>query len=223
MNISNRIKNIVDEIQYKTLADIGTDHGYIPIYACKSLKIDKAIACDINKGPLLNAKINISNYNMSNYIETRLGSGLTPLNNGEVQTVTIAGMGGDLIIDILKASKDILPSLSQIIVQPQSSICKVREYMHSIGYKIFNENFIKEEDKYYTVVNCVKGEEEAYSFAEYAFGKVLIQKKEPLFIDFIKEEKFKFEAILNKMELNNVKTNKVNELKLYLEACKEVL
>lgn len=223
MNISNRIKNIVDAIQYETLADIGTDHGYIPIYACKLLKVKMAIACDINKGPLQNAKLNISVYNMHKQIETRLGSGLTPLQKGEVQTVTIAGMGGDLIIDILKASTDILPSLSQIIVQPQSSVSKVRKYMHSIGFKIINEYFIKEENKYYTVINCIKGREEVYSFAEYAFGKILIEKREPLFINFIKEEKHKFEIILNNIKLNNIKTNKVQDLISYIETCKEVL
>lgn len=224
MNTSERIKTIVNEISYNTLGDIGTDHGYIPIYACRTLKTNRAIACDINKAPLINAMSNISMYNMEKHIETRLGSGLTPINEGEVQAITIAGMGGELIIDILKSSESILHSFSQLILQPQSKIEKVRRYIHKIGFKIYNETFINEEDKYYTVINCIKGyQEKPYTFTEYFLGKILIQKKEELFLDFVRKEKVRLNYILNNICENENNTKKIEELKTYFKAYEEIL
>ena len=223
MNVSKRITTIVNEIKFKTLADIGTDHGYIPIYACKISKIDTAIACDINEAPLLNAKSNIFSHNIEMYIQTRLGSGLTPLKKGEAQTCSIAGMGGDLILNILEDSIDITQSFSQLILQPQSKIDKVRKYIHDIGFRIVNENLINEHSKYYTTISCIKGQEEKYTAIEYALGKILIEKKEPDFINYVQKEKNKLELILSSIDENDTNIEKIKELNMYLDICKEVL
>lgn len=223
MNVSERIITIVNQIEYRALADIGTDHGYIPIQACKTLKVDKAIACDINEAPLSNAKLNISSHDMTDNIETRLGSGLTSLKKDEVQTCTIAGMGGDLIINILEDSKEITQNLSQLILQPQSKIEKVRRYIHSIGFKITNESFINEDGKYYTVINCKRGEEKSYTLSEYALGKILIEKKESLFVEYIKKEKSKLEVIVNNIKQNNSDSKKIEELNMYIKIYNQLL
>ena len=101
MILSPRLLKIAKCIDCDTLADIGTDHGYIPIFAMNNGLCKKAIACDINKGPLLSAKENIELYNLSDKIETRLSNGLLSLSPMEADTIVIAVMGGLLIRDIL--------------------------------------------------------------------------------------------------------------------------
>jgi len=225
MNVSERIKTIVDEISHRTLADIGTDHGYIPIYAYKTAKIDSAIACDVNEIPLLNAKSNIFSYEINKYIQTRLGYGLIPIQAGESETCTIAGMGGDLIINILDCSKELVQNFSQLILQPQSKIENVRRYIHDIGFRIVNEEFIEEAGKYYTVINSIKGEKEKYTPTEYVLGKILIEKKVPIFIEYINKEKNKIEAVIKKIEKeeNTGIEEKIAYLNSYIEIYKEVL
>lgn len=177
MEISKRLKTVAGEVKYTTVADIGTDHGYVPIYLVKNNLAGRAVACDINKGPLLKAKENIEANCLSNKIETRLGSGLTPIVVGEVETAVIAGMGGMLTIEILKESCEVVQSLKQLVLQPQLDVDSVRRYIHSIGFKIENEEMLIDEGKYYTVINAVHGAEDAYNPCQYMFGKINIDKK----------------------------------------------
>lgn len=226
MNVSERIKTIVDEISHKVLADIGTDHGYIPIYAYKTSKINSAIACDVNETPLLNAKSNISSHKISKYIQTRLGYGLIPIQAGEVETCTIAGMGGDLIINILDSSRELVRDFSQLILQPQSKIENVRRYIHDIGFKIVNEEFVEEAGKYYTVINSVKGEEKKYTLAEYALGKILIEKRAPAFINHVNKENDKIKSVvkrIGKEEVTAATEEKIEYLNSYIKIYEEVL
>ena len=100
--ITPRLQKIIDLVDGKIIADIGTDHAYIPIRLASTKRIEKAIATDKNKGPLEIAKNNIAKYELSDIIETRLGEGLEPVQSGECELVIIAGMGGKLIGDISK-------------------------------------------------------------------------------------------------------------------------
>ena len=91
MELSNRLKTVASFVRTsRRIADIGTDHGYIPIYLYKEGKIDWAAACDINKEPVKRAEINVSMSNLMDKIDTRLGSGLRPVNKGEVEGIVIA-------------------------------------------------------------------------------------------------------------------------------------
>ena len=103
VKISNRLTTAAALVtQGYTLADVGTDHGYIPIYLLQQKKIPSAIAMDINEGPLERAKEHIALYGLQAYIQTRLSDGVVALKPGEVEAVLIAGMGGGLIMHILK-------------------------------------------------------------------------------------------------------------------------
>ena len=101
IQISKRLKYVADFITPGlVLADIGTDHGFIPIYMVLDGKTPKAYAMDINEGPLERAKEHILEKKLEDKIETRLSDGLNKLSGGEAQSVLIAGMGGALIIKI---------------------------------------------------------------------------------------------------------------------------
>ena len=94
MDISKRLRTVASLVRCETMADIGTDHGYVPLYLYEQGKIKKALACDLNPGPLEKARENIQKMGAGQVIETRLGSGLTPVAPGEVECAVIAGMGG---------------------------------------------------------------------------------------------------------------------------------
>lgn len=130
VKISNRLMTAAALVtQGYTLADVGTDHGYIPIYLLQQKKIPAAIAMDINEGPLERAKEHIALYGLQAYIQTRLSDGVAALKPGEVEAVLIAGMGGGLIMHILKDGEKVCQSAKELILQPQSEIERVREFL----------------------------------------------------------------------------------------------
>lgn len=188
MDISKRLQTIVNSVPIGTgtIVDIGTDHGYIPISLIKKKRANKCIACDINPMPLSNAQKNISHYNMAAHIETRLSNGLVKVKKGEADGIIIAGMGGMLIIDILKEKPDLVKAVGLLILQPQLDIIEVRKYLHQIEFTIVNEEMVYDDGKYYTVITAKPGKEESYSDVAYLFGKKNIEKKDVIFKNFIK-------------------------------------
>ena len=135
-----------------TLADVGTDHGYIPIYLLQQKKIPAAIAMDINEGPLERAKKHIALYGLQAYIQTRLSDGVAALKPGEVEAVLIAGMGGGLVMHILKDGEKVCQSAKELILQPQSEIEHVREFLREKGYTILAEDMVYEDGKFYPMM-----------------------------------------------------------------------
>ena len=138
------------------LADVGTDHGYVPIALMEKKHITRAIAMDINEGPLERAKANIAANHMEEYIETRLSDGVAALGVGEADSILIAGMGGELIIRILTDGEEVCANAKELILQPQSDIRKVREYLRLHHYKIMDEDMIFEDGKYYPMMRVEK-------------------------------------------------------------------
>ncbi len=208
-----------------TLADIGTDHSYIPIYLIKNNIADRAIASDISIGSCDKARQNVLLYGMDNKIDVRCGNGLEIIASDEkIDCIIIAGTGGLLSIDILKTNENAVQNASQLILQPQRNIDKLRQYIHSIGFKIENENMIKEKGKFYTAMSAVKGKE-SYSPLENYFGRILIEKRSQVLKEFAETEYNKICGILKKIENNgktdNAKYNELTELsKLYEEVLK---
>jgi len=178
------MKAVVSEISGNVLADIGTDHGYIAIEALLSGRVARAILCDLNKGPLARAVKNIDAKGLSHRAETRLGSGLMPLNPNEADCVCIAGMGGMLITEILQEGAHVLQSVERLVIQPQLDIHTVRKFVHSAGFKIANEHMLYE-GRFYTILSCKPGQDSEYGIAEYLFGKILIERKDAVLKQYL--------------------------------------
>ena len=137
MELSKRLYAVAGLVtEGASVADIGTDHGYVPIYLVKNNIASKVIAMDINRGPLERARMHIIGHGLKDQIETRLSDGLRMVNPGEVDGMIAAGMGGALVIKILEDSKEVVDSLAFAILQPQSEISKVRKYLHDNGLVI---------------------------------------------------------------------------------------
>lgn len=156
--ITPRLDMIISHIYASKVADIGTDHAYIPIYLAQNNLIEKAIATDLREGPLLIAKSNIEKYNLTEKIELRLGSGIAPIERGEVDTYIIAGMGGELISNILSADTEKAYSAETLVLQPMNAQDVLRKWLSENGFSIIEEDITTEEHKVYNLIIAKKGQ-----------------------------------------------------------------
>ncbi len=225
MELSKRLQAVAALVSYPTVADIGTDHGYVPIYLHTLGRLKKAFACDVRKGPLEKARENILLYQAQDCIETRLGSGFLPLQPGEVETAVIAGMGGMLMLRLLQDSPQVVAELKELILSPQHDGDQVRRYLHTIGFSIETEQMVKEDGKYYTLMRCVPGVEKYEREIDYLYGKRLLLEKEPLLQEVLlwKEKKYgQLEEKLMKNATENAK-ERLEEVREKRETIREAL
>lgn len=200
MQLSIRLSAIAKFVpQGSRVIDVGTDHAYIPIYLVKQGIAKSCLATDINKGPLEKARKNLLVHRID-HVELKQTNGLEGISEDAGDVVMISGMGGYLIVDILKKSKPLVEKMKKLILQPQQDIEEVRKYLHAIGFKIQEEDFVQDEEKYYTIIVAVPGEEYYDKDYEYTYGKCLIEKKLPLFKTWIMEKRCKQEAIYTALE-----------------------
>jgi len=202
MDISKRLELVAGLVTNEIIADIGTDHGYVPIYLYRQGKIRKAFACDVRKGPLEKCRQNIALYGAEDVIEPRLGSGLIPLQPFEAETAIMAGMGGMLIVHILEDSPEVAASLKELVLSPQRDFAEVRKYLHKIGFAIKEEHMLKEDGKPYVLMRCEKGEEKYDREIDYLYGKLLLEKKDPVLKEWILHEEGKYSRLFENLKEN---------------------
>lgn len=200
MELSKRLNFIINNIENSTvLADIGTDHGYIPLYATKNGLCSKAIAVDINKDPLDKARLNAILEGAGDELEFRLGDGLKPLEKDEAEVVIIAGMGGNLIRDILEESMDKVTSLNYLILVPAQNPEVLREYLYNNDYEIICEDLCEEEGIYYELFKVRKkdGESMALDPIYYEVSPKLLMQKHPLMKEYLNSKIENYKKILS--------------------------
>lgn len=230
MNLPYRLKRIVELIPPSdTVADIGCDHAYVSIELVKSGKAKKALACDINKGPLSSAEQNIKGEGLSRRIETRLSDGLKEVKPHEADTVVIAGMGGLLMERILTGR---LQDFDRFVLSPQSDIEHFRHFLKDNGMTIVSEDMLIDEKKYYTIITAVpkKTEHSEYSSdkasvspcvktsftsddtsfyykndEDFIYGGLLLRDKNETLLRFLQKEKLRYEGILEKTQHDEIK------------------
>ena len=200
IKISDRLMTVAAMIpEGGILADVGTDHGYVPIRLLQEGKIDAAIAMDVNEGPLARAKAHAMENDLMEKITLRLSDGLEKLKPGEADTLLIAGMGGKLMARILSDGVDVFTSMKTAILQPQSDLDVVRGFVLAHGFDIVDETMLIDDGKYYTVMKVVPGEAEAYSEADLVFGKINIEKKSSVLRALIERDQRIYHGILLKL------------------------
>ena len=131
------------------IADVGCDHGYLPIYLLETGAYSSAIAMDVNEGPLRKARENIRLHNLSERIDIRLSDGVSKLTVGEADSISICGMGGNVMMHILQMGEPVFKSTSVIVIQPQSEYALLRKYLLENGYVFDDEDIVFEDGKYY--------------------------------------------------------------------------
>lgn len=196
MKLSKRLMNVASFVsEGSNIADIGTDHGYVPIYLVKKNLVKNAFALDVRKGPLERAEVHIREEGLEDRIQTRLSDGMEKLQPGEADAIIIAGMGGELIVKILSEGRRLFPSIRELILSPQSELEKVRQYLQKNDFSIIKETMVLEDGKYYTIMKAVRGSMKEQSPIELKYGRYLLDEKNPVLIQYLNEKKKKLEAI----------------------------
>ncbi len=217
MKLTPRLKVIADFVpEGSKVADIGTDHAYIPVYLAREKSVDRLIASDINEGPLDSAKSYISASGLDGRIQIRLGNGMKVLKRDEVDTVIIAGMGGLLISEIMEDSKEICESVERFILQSMVGMVELRQYLESNGYLVSDEKLVKEGKKLYQILLVEKGNEKVEDDIYYEFSKKLVENKDPLFEEFVSRKIKKLDSIIENINNKGSDENK-NRAKMLTE------
>ena len=186
------------------VADIGTDHGYVPIYLACTGQIREALAMDVGKGPLERAGAHIRAYErwaeteglLPVSIHTRLSDGLTELRPGEADAVVMAGMGGELVMRILEGGRSLWDHIRTWILSPQSDLEKVRRYLAANGFCIAEEAMVRDEGKFYTVMKVQRDLEPACSAIQLRYGRHLLDRRDPILTEYLNRERKRVRTIL---------------------------
>ena len=216
IKLSQRLQAIADLVPAGAkVADIGTDHGFLPCYLAQSGKAELVIACDVNAQPLALAQKNITDYNVGDKVSTRLGNGLAVLKPGEVDTVTIAGMGGALMIDILDASPMVVDRLKRIVLQPNVGAEAVRIWAEKNRWQIVAEDLIRENDIFSVIIVLEQGRSDRFmSAVELYLGPKLLTEHHPMLGLYISEEWEKTQHILEQLAKSDSEESRKKEKQL---------
>ncbi|WP_338199004.1 class I SAM-dependent methyltransferase [Lactobacillus rizhaonensis] len=177
----NTLAQMVD--QGARIADIGTDHAYLPIQLVKEGKVDYAIASDVAAGPLENAEKDIVTAGLKNKIETRMGSGLETISKEDrIDTVVIAGMGGKLMTNILNKAWSKNFHFATLILEPNVGEPTVREWLSVHRYQIINEKIIAEAGHIYELIKAQQVENAiSLTDKQIFFGPKILKEKNRVF------------------------------------------
>ena len=238
MKLSERLELVLSFVEPgESAADVGTDHGHVPVELVRRTIAKKAVAMDVRKGPLSRATENIAL--AADKIETRLSDGVAKLQPGEADSVVIAGMGGELIIKILENGRHMWDSVKQWVLSPQSEIFKVRRWLFENGFVIRKEDMVLEDGKFYTVMD-VRREKDADSEGKTVdpdvlslsedsrmlYGDYLIRTKNPVLLTYLKEEEEKLARFIGDLSAKAGSSERAAErlsgLKLQLKENQEV-
>lgn len=213
--LSKRMEAVAALIKRRgVLADIGTDHAYIPIAMVLSEHNERAIAMDLREGPLSRAKEHIASCGLEYLIETRLSDGLEKLAVGEAESIVIAGMGGELMIRILTDHEAVAKSAKELILQPQSEVEEVRKFLRKNGYLLLDEDIVEEDGKYYPMMRAIPEEDAMFGVDSDVeeivedttlngmhvmdmYGPILLAKQHPVLKEFLQKQETQLLEILD--------------------------
>ena len=201
--LSQRLTQVGEFVpQDAILLDVGSDHAYLPIHLVKTGRINKAIAGEVVKGPYESAVANVQSAGLQDQISVRLANGLAafePTTDG-VNTITIAGMGGHLIAEILEDGRDKLCQVSTMILQPNNGERHLRTWLQAHDFTISDEKILAENDKIYEIIVAHPGESvDRLTEAELCFGPFLLQEKSTVFLEKWASELAANQEILSKI------------------------
>lgn len=226
MSIDHRLQAVANFVpKGSIIADIGTDHGYLPIELVKTGKCIRAIAGDVNEGPYLAAKRSVRKASLTSKIDVRLGSGLEILNKAEVDIAIFCGMGGNLMVELLKDCPEIVNSLQGLILQPQQGYIPLRKYLYEIGWHIEDEAIAKADNRIYQVILARPGKMVCPSEIELELGPILYRNRPELFAEMVNEFITKVKRSLNGMAKSEVAktSNHYRELQKHLQELEALL
>lgn len=202
IKLSNRLQAVARHIPAGcTVADIGTDHGYLAVFLAINDIAPKIIAADRNKGPLSSAEQLIGLLSLENQISTRLGDGLSVLQENEAEVICIAGMGGMTICDILSADLVKARGARRLVLQPQRNVAVVRHFLAKNGFCLVAEDLAEDDGFYYEILVAEPGDMQLTEM-EAEFGPLLLRQGHPLLHDFLSLRERDLTRLLQAMQGN---------------------
>lgn len=184
-----RLEEIIKLVEKNSIvADIGTDHGIVPYELVKSAKAKKVIASDISEKSLDKLREKLDYLDEPEKIVLNVSDGLDNLNEYQVDTIIISGMGGNLIVDILNKNLDIAKSANCLILGANNSLALLRRFLHENSFEIIEEVDLFENDKYYQIIKAKVGKQLFVNEYEYEFGKYLIDNKSEYLKKYINKQ-----------------------------------
>ena len=226
LNLTPRLKIIADSIKgFETVADIGSDHVYIPIYLANNEQIKKIIVTDINRGPIEISKKRIKSYGVEAKVRVRRGNGLEAIKPGEAEVIVIAGMGGILIRDILDQDPETAKNARLLILQPMRDSDKVRKWLFEHGFDIIDEELVRDQDKIYEVIWARAAGKAKEAKGLLLVGDKIIEKKHPLAAEYINRKVSELEKVIADLEGMHTENcrERTEECKALLSFYREVL
>lgn len=183
------------------IADIGSDHAYLPCYSVKQGTASFAVAGEIAEGPFRSAKEQVERVRLGHLIDVRKGDGLEVVHPEEVDCIIIAGMGGPLISQILDKGKEKLTGVSRLILQPNVGAEHIRYWLLENGWELIDEQILEEDGKIYEVLVAGQGTpSNSYNQSELLMGPFLLKKRNGVFFKKWSAELKAWQHILNSME-----------------------
>jgi len=208
------------------VADIGSDHAYLPAALVLDGKIDFAIAGEVVKGPYKNAVHEIKDHQLKGQVIPRLADGLAAIEPADkVDTITIAGMGGSLIASILEKGKDKLTEIKRLVLQPNVGESQLREWLMNNHYQIMTEKIIEEDNHIYEIIVAEPSVVPfRYSKYELDFGPFLLENKGPIFKKKWQEYLQREAHVIDQMQkAQQPPVKKINEINEFLSQVKEAI
>lgn len=226
MKLTDRLEVVANFVDRgEIVADIGTDHGYLSAYLIEENIATKVIATDVNEKPLQKAIDYIKERDLGDHIDTRLGDGLEPILQLEVDICIIAGMGGHLIANIIESSKDISNSIDTFILQPMTGEEELRKYLYENNYKIIDEKLAKEGKRYYHILKVIHDKDVLKDNINLEIGSKLIENKDKLLGELLEKKIETINGIMNKLVMQESKNSKktYKDFNIRVKKLKEML
>jgi len=232
LQLSIRLEKVASYIPPNSiLADIGSDHAYLPCYAYLNGLVERAIAGEVNEGPFLSAKEQVKKVKLEEKIDVRKGDGLGVVSPNEVTCITIAGMGGSLITKILEDGKEKLAGVTRLILQPNIGAINIREWLLEEKWQLIAETILEEDGKIYEILVAEKGNpylpyNQEDLQAGILLGPFLIQEKSPVFIKKWQHELLHWKKIIENLhaaEMTDANQQRKKELQQKINIVEEVL
>ena len=180
IRLSKRLKIIHDMVPNSVVADIGSDHGKLMIALVQSGKVSKGFAVENKEGPFERLRSNLIRYHVNDKITPLFSDGIKDITR-DVGTIVIAGMGGQTIVNILKAHPEKLVSVQTIIIDAHTAVPVARKEICQMGFAIADEQIVKEDDIFYEIIKFIKADQAIISDEDLEFGPILRQQKSATF------------------------------------------
>ena len=225
--IGERLKTVASLVSpCCTVADIGTDHGYVPAFLAMTGKCAHVIASDIAEGPCAAARETLSKYGLQEVMEVRKASGLQGLAAGEAQTVVIAGMGGATILCILAELPDITQTVGTFVLQPMSAVGTLRRWLSDHYFIINEEALCKENGRIYIILKVAHArQKQELSDIEMELGPCVLNERPALWNEYVAEKAKRVRQMLKQMSASETATHseKYRNMQKLLEQMERLL